>query len=100
MKLLEQVKLKQQVLQKELTIVNLKQKEKVGEKQKVLTQVNHQQQVLILHLEVIQEAVQVGQIKVKVQVKVLLKIQEFLPQKIKGLHLVRELIQDIVIQKI
>ena len=94
------MKLEQQVLQKELTIVNLKQKEKVGEKQKVLTQVNHQQQVLILHLEVIQEAVQVEQIKVKVQVKVLLKIQELLLQKMKGLHLVRELIQDTVIQKI
>ena len=86
-KLLEQVKILEQVNQKllvqqrELIIVNLKQKEKVGEKQRVLMQVNHQQQELILHLEVIQEAVQVEQIKVKVQVKVLLKILELLPQK-------------------
>ena len=80
-KILELANQKQLVQQRELIIVNLKQKEKVGEKQRGLMQVNHQQQELILHLEVIQEAVQVEQIKVKVQVKVLLKILELLPQK-------------------
>ena len=63
-KILEQVKLKQLVQQRELTIVNLKQKEKIGEnqkgktrellQQKELTQEHHQEVVQIL---VIQEPV-------------------------------------------
>ena len=79
-KLVGQVKIpelanqKQLVQQQELTIVKLRQKEKIGENQKGKIMEHLKQQELIHHLEVIQEVVQVEQIKVKELVKVLLKI--------------------------